>query len=169
MAEVQFAAAVTALADAVDLLLSADLSLPGGTQLTAAFATVEIQRRRLEAFDHALVMAVQDRGLAGDFGQASVPHLLGTLCRLSPREATARVKAAHDLGPRRDLGGAPLSPVFALVAEAQGEGAISAAHARVITACLEKIPAAISVEAAGPAEAFLVEQARQSRPAPAGA
>ncbi len=57
--------------------------------------------------------------------------------------------------------GSALTPVFGRVAAAQRDGAISPAHARVISSWLSRIPAAVSLEAAGPAEAFLVEQARR--------
>src|ERR1700759_538213 len=93
--------AVSALVGAVDQLLAADLALPAGAEVAEAFAMVETQRRRLEAVDHARVMALEARGLGGDFGRASVPHLLGERCRIAPAEARARVRAARELGPRR--------------------------------------------------------------------
>ena len=164
MVDGQLGAAVTALRCAVDQLLGADLTVPAGAELVEAFAAIETQRRRLAAVDHVLLAALEDRGLAGEFGQASMPHLLGQLCRVAPTEAKARVRAARDLGPRRDLAGVTLEPVFARVADAQREGSISPAHARVISTCLSAIPASVSLAAVGPAEAFLVEQARHVDP-----
>ncbi len=152
-------AAVALLRTAVDQLLAADVTTPAGPALAAAFAEVEVQRRRLEAVDQVLLAAVDERGLAGEFGRASTADLLRELSRIAPAEAKARVRAARGLGPRRDLAGQPLGPVFGRVAAAQREGAISSAHARVIIRCLAEIPAALSAEAAGPAEEFLVEQA----------
>lgn len=156
--------AVALLRTAVDRLLAADLTLPSGAVLADVFADLEAQRRKLESVDHAVLAALEEHGLAGDFGRASTAELLGELARLAPAEATARVRAAHDLGPRRDLYGVPLPPVFSRVADAQRDGSISAAHARVIIGCLDALPASVSVEAAGPAEQFLVEQARHFDP-----
>lgn len=152
--------AVALLGAAVDRLLEADLSMPTGAVLAGVFAELETQRRKLDAVDHAMLAALDERGLAGDFGTAGTAELLGELSRLAPGEARARVRAARDLGPRRDLLGVPLPPIFARVAEAQRDGSISAAHARVIISCLDAIPAHLTTEAAGPAEEFLVEQAR---------
>ncbi|HEY8300304.1 MAG TPA: DUF222 domain-containing protein, partial [Jatrophihabitans sp.] len=157
-------AAAVGLREAVDRLLELDLGLISGADLAGLFAELEAQRRRLESVDHALLVALGERGLAGDFGRTGVGDLLGELVRLAPGEARVRVRAARDLGPRRDLGGVVLGPVFVRVAAAQRDGTISAAHARVIAECLAAIPASLSVEVAGPAEQFLVEQAQHFDP-----
>src|SRR5689334_4402329 len=145
-----FAAAVQALHGVVDSLLSADLARVPADQLAGLFAAWEVERRRLEAVDHDLIARIDQTRLAGEFGRASTADLLGALSRLAPGEAKARVRAAHDLGPRREITGAPLAPLFARVADAQRDGAVSAEHARVITRTVEAIPAALSFEVAGP-------------------
>lgn len=156
---VPLADAVAELSAAVDRLLAADLSLSSGAELARCFAAVETERRRLESVDHALIARLEDARLAGDYGRSSTAELLRELARIAPNEATARVRAAAELGPRRELNGAALPPLFARIAAAQRSGRIGAAQARVITRCLDAIPAHLCAEAAGPAEAFLVEQA----------
>ena len=111
-----------------------------------------------------MVAALGEHDVAGDYGRQSVVDLMGELCRVAPAEAKARVCAARDLGPRRELTGAPLAPIFARVAAAQHDGQISAAHARVIIGCVDKIPTHLAWEAAGPTEQFLVEHATRLDP-----
>ena len=144
---------------AVDALLDADASRPSGSELAALAAEIEVERCRLTAVDQVVIAELDERQLAGDFGRTSTADLLGELSRLSPAEAKARVRAAHDMGPRREFSGAPLAPLFARVADAQRDGLISAAHARVITGCIDTLPSHLAYELAGPVEQFLVEQA----------
>jgi hypothetical protein len=162
--QVGFAAAVQALHAAVDGLLDADLTLVPAARLPGLFAALETERRRLEAVDHDLLVALDERGIAGEYGRTGTADLLGELARVSPGDAKARVRAARDLGPRREVSGAPLAPLFARVADAQRDGVISAEHARVITAAVTAIPAAMTFELAGPVEQFLVEQATHLDP-----
>lgn len=152
-------AAIGSLEAAVDQLLDADFTLVAGTELAGLFARFERQRRRTEAVDHTIVAQLEDAQIAGEYGRTSTADLLVELTRLTPGEANARVRAARDLGPRREFNGAPLSPIFARVAEAQQAGSISAAHAKVITSTVAAIPAERSFELVDPVEQFLVEQA----------
>jgi hypothetical protein len=159
MAVSEFATAVAMLRTAVDALLDADASRPSGSELAALSAAIEVERSRLTAVDQVVIAELDERQLAGDFGRTSTADLLGELSRLSPAEAKARVRAAHDMGPRREFSGAPLAPLFARVADAQRDGLISAAHARVITGCIDTLPSHLAYELAGPVEQFLVEHA----------
>src|SRR6478672_7106499 len=126
-------AAVASLCAAVDELLECELSTESAGDLAGLFAEFEVQRRRLEAVDHVLIAQLAETRLAGEFGSASTADLLGSLSRLSPGEARSRVRAARDLGPRREITGAVLAPLFARVADAQRAGTVSAEHAKVIT------------------------------------
>jgi Domain of unknown function (DUF222) len=164
MGQVGFAGAVDALHAAVDRLLAADLDLLPAAELPGLFARLETERRRLEAVDHELLVALDERGIAGEYGRTGTADLLNELARVAPGEATARMRAARDLGPRRQVTGAPLAPLFARTAEAQRAGAISAAHAKVIVGAVAAIPEKLSVELAGPVEQFLVEQATHLDP-----
>jgi hypothetical protein len=165
MGQVGFAGAVAALRDAVDGLLgAADLALLPAGELPGLFAELETERRRLEAVDHELLVALDERGIAGEYGRTSTADLLTELCRVAPGEAKARLHAARDLGPRREVSGAPLAPIFARVADAQRAGELSTGHAKVITQTVAAIPAKLSFEVAGPVEQFLVEQAKHLDP-----
>ncbi|HEY2297784.1 MAG TPA: DUF222 domain-containing protein, partial [Jatrophihabitans sp.] len=165
MGQVGFAGAVEALRDAVDGLLgAADLDLLPARELPGLFAELETERRRLEAVDHELLVALDERGIAGEYGRTSTADLLTELSRVAPGEAKARLHAARDLGPRREVSGAPLAPIFARVADAQRAGVISAGHAKVITQTVAAVPAKLSFEVAGPVEQFLVDQARHLDP-----
>ena len=133
--------AIAMLRAAVDGLLGTDFAVLSGTELAACFAAIETQRRRLEAVDHQLLAALGERDVAGDYGRQSVVDLLGELCADRPR-----VRRKHGCAPRGIWGRAASSPgrrstpIFARVAAAQRGGALSAAHARVITGCVDKIP-----------------------------
>src|SRR5690348_9345976 len=169
MEQVGFTTAVAALRAAVDGLLGADLSREPGAVVPGLFAAVETECRRLVAVGHTLIAELRERGIAGEYGRSSTADLLCELTRISPAEATARVRAADDLGPRREVSGARVAPLFARVADAQREGAISGEHARVIRTTVAAIPDKLSVELAGPVEQFLVEHARRLDPKQLGA
>jgi hypothetical protein len=148
----------------IDQLLSGELSALSSTELTSLVSALEAERRRLEAVDQRLVAELAERGVAGEYGRTSTGDLLVTLLRVSPAEAKARVARARDLGPRHALVGTPLPPLLPIVSAAMRAGEISPAHANVITACVDRIPADIAHEAAPVAEQMLVEAARHEHP-----
>jgi len=153
------AKAVALLGAAVDALLGAELSCLPALELTSTLAAIEVQRNRLDAVDARLLGEIDSRGVATEMCAASTAALVSDVLRLPPTEAAARVHAARDLGPRRELSGAPLPPAFGRVAEALASGAISAAHAAVIRRCVAGLPfEAERVHGAG-VEALLVDQA----------
>ncbi|MGA9857609.1 MAG: DUF222 domain-containing protein, partial [Solirubrobacteraceae bacterium] len=133
--------AVGLLRAAVDALLAADLTALSSTELTALLSAVEVQRRRGEAVDQRLLAEAVERGVAGEFGRTSPVDLLVELLRVSPREATARVGRARDLGPRRAVSGERLEPVLPVTAAAVAEGVLGAEHASVIVRAVAAIPA----------------------------
>ena len=131
--------------------VSHELTTPGlasstDTELLDLLRDAEVARRKLASFDQVLIAEIVDRGLAPGFGFASTRALLRGVLRVSPGEASARVKAAAVLGPRRALTGEMLEPTFAHAAAAQADGAISAAHARVVVDTVERIPAPLVAE-----------------------
>ena len=164
MAGSNFEAAIQSLEAVMDQLVDADASAVAGVELSGLVARFERQRRRMESVEHTMVARLQDAQVAGEFGRTSAADLLVELIRIAPAEAGARVRAARDLGPRREPCGLSLPPIFTRVAEAQRDGSISAAHAKVITATVAAIPAHRSFELAEPVEQFLVEQAEHLDP-----
>lgn len=149
----------------IDALLSCGLGALAAPELTELLSGLETQRRRLEAVDQRLLATMGERGVAGEFARSTTAELMVTLLRVSPREAKARVNRSLDMGPRRELTGESLEPIFPLVAEAQQNGEISAAHASAVTTCIYSIPSAIAPEAAPIAEELLVEASRHCEPA----
>ena len=113
---------VAALQADLDALLSEDLVGLGRDELLAGLSGFESFKRRLPVADHALIAEVVDRGLAAEVCEPSAATLLRNVLRIGPGEATARVRAAADLGPRRSLLGEVLPPRFARVAAAGGRG-----------------------------------------------
>lgn len=157
-------AAAELLRTAVDGLLSAELGTLSGIEVMGLLEAIEVQRRRLEAVDQRLLAEAGERRLAGDYARSSVEELLVARLRVSPTEAKARVIRAQELGPRRALTGEPLQPILPVVADAVRAGEISAAHAAVISRCLDEIPGVIAAEACPVAEQLLVEAARHEHP-----
>jgi hypothetical protein len=160
----QLVLALKHLRAAVDELLAASLTCLTGDELLDGLRELETEKRRLAAVDHALIAEVEARGLAHEHACRGTANLLMQLLRVSPAEATARVHAAADLGPRRSLTGDSLPPVFEQVAAAQAAGAISSAHARVVTSTIDALPAAVQAEHEQSVQALLVEQAQVMEP-----
>jgi Domain of unknown function (DUF222) len=107
---------------------------------------------------------IGSRGLAREHACKDTATLLSQLLRVTPGEASARVRAAAGMGPRRGLSGEVLAPIFARVAAAQAAGTISVAHASIITATIDELPAAVQTEHDQSVETFLVEQAQNFDP-----
>ena len=158
------ATALQALRTGVGELLAADFGALESTSLAQLTAELEVERRRLEALDARLVAALDEQGTAGSYGRSSTADLLVTTLRVSPSEAAARVARAVETGPRRALTGEARPPLLPVVSAAMAEGAISAAHAKVIADCVDRIPSTIAAEAAPVAEQMLVEAARHEHP-----
>ncbi len=102
--------------------------------------------------------------MAAELCVTSTAALLRQLLRISAGEASARVRAAADLGPRRSLPGELLEPLFARVAAAQAAGVISPEHARVIVRAVDQLPGELQAEFERVVEAELVEAAREWDP-----
>lgn len=159
------AAAVAAFAAAVAGLLEAEWASLPPVELCAAVAEVESGCRRLAVVGHRTVAALQSGRVAEELCVPSTAVLLAQLLRLSPGEARARVRAAQDLGPRREVCGALLPPLFAVTAAAMADGVVSADHARVIGKTIDALPDVVDKEHGAAVEATLVAQAATLDPA----
>ncbi len=148
----------------LDELTSVSLDPCTDDEVLDALRRVEIARRRLAPVDHALLAEVDTRGVAGVHGCRSTAALVRLLLRVSPGEATARVRAAQSLGPRRTVTGQRLDPEFAAVGAAQAEGAISDRHAQVIVAAVEALPDEVRYDVGEQVEGVLVGVAREHDP-----
>lgn len=151
-------------AASVKALLDADFTLYDTAELLAMQSEREQYARADEAIDHRLHAALMDRATAHEIGGKSWTDVLATRMRISRTDATRRVRAAQDLGPRHIIGGEVLEPVLAACAAALAEGSINSGHIMVIrSACKE---AAKFLQPAGitELEALLVEVAAVSTP-----
>ena len=158
-------APVLARLDAVlDDLVALDLTSCSGPDVLALLAGLEARVRRLAIADHLLVAEAEQRGLAAERGCRSTAALLTGLLRIAPHEAAARVSAAARLAPRVPLTGEPMPAEYPQTASAQAEGAISPAHARIVTTTIDTLPSDIRDEQFDELETFLVGQARQFPP-----
>jgi hypothetical protein len=157
--------AVAAVRGGVDALLDCDFSMLHRQELTDLLCELERQTRRLAAVDHEVVAEVDQRNVAGELACTDTAALLSNLLRIAPREASARVRDARELGPRHEITGAPLAPLFPAVAAAQVSGEISPAHAHVITRLRHVLPDVVDKEHGEALEAALVEHAAQLDPA----
>ena len=146
--------------DILDALQVGELTCYPDDQLTALLRETERLRHRLAAVDHAHILELERRGIAGRTGARTVPQLLSHLLDLDPGEARARHQAAEAAGSRRALTGQLLAPAYPVVAAAQAEGVLSPRQARVITDCIEKLPDAVRHEGPG-VEERLVGFARE--------
>jgi hypothetical protein len=153
------AAALAALDDVLDRFAALDLTGCSDDDLLGLMRGVEERTRRLATVDHALVGEAEARGVAGERGCRSTAALLMHLLRVSAAEASARVRAARQLAPRRAFTGEVFSPEFAQLAAAQATGTVSAAQAALITRTVSGLPDAVRDEHGESVEAFLVEQA----------
>ena len=136
--------------------LSEDKVLEYGREL-------ERTQRLLPSLHHRFIGEVERRGLPAAGCVRIIPFLRGLL-RLDPREASARVAAAHAAAPRRALTGEPLPAVFAQVAAAQETGEISDRHARIIVKTIEKLPDELRAEHGAEIERDLVGYAERFDP-----
>lgn len=155
---------VTALEAAVDDVQALDLECVGDEQVLDLFRRLERCSRRLAAVDHAAIAQVEARGLPFHHGCATTAVFLRHLLNLHPGEASARVRAARALGPRRALSGEALDPVYPATAMAVADGQISARHAEVIVRTIERLPDAIAAVHDRHVEQTLVTHARTLDP-----
>jgi uncharacterized protein DUF222 len=125
---------------------------------------LEVARHRAACADHTVVAEIDQRGVAGERACRDTVTLLALLLRVDPREASARVAAARELGPRRALSGEALPPIFATTADAIADAAISAQAARIVTATVEALPDDVRATRDLEIESYLVEQARRFAP-----
>ena len=147
------------LAAVIDELTNLPLDTLARDELLALTRDLETQRRRLPVTDHRLVAELSARGVAAELSVRDTRTLLASMLRIAPDEATARVRAAEHLGPRRGLSGEDLGPLFPRAAAALAEGVISERHARVITSTVDRLPLAVAASCDQQVEAFLTEQA----------
>jgi Domain of unknown function (DUF222)/HNH endonuclease len=144
---------VSRVADALEHLAAARHELVGldptvlsRDELLDLVEVLETNARRHTAVGCELIAELDRRGVAGELGYASTGVLLAERLRIGRREAAGRVRLASDLAPRRAITGETLEPRFPQVAAALAEGTISARHATVVTATVDRLPDRVLTE-----------------------
>jgi hypothetical protein len=157
-------AQVAELGEAAFGLTQVSLSSCADGELLDMLRATEIARRQAAYFDQVLLAELAQRGLAPRVGYHSLSALLRDVLRVSPAEASARLRAATVAGPQQALGGQTLAPLLPVAAAAQAEGVLSPAQLRVITDVIDKIPSAVRAEWAESVETSMVTHAAEHDP-----
>jgi hypothetical protein len=147
------------MSSVVDQLSQVDLSSLNSAELLEATRRWDRLDRQSAAVRHRLIAEIDQRHLAVEVGHKHTVALLRDLCNLTPGVARRRVELARALGPGRSLSGGALPPVFAQTAEAALRGELSADHARVIIATVDRLPHGVAAESDVAVEKELVAQA----------
>jgi Domain of unknown function (DUF222) len=155
---------IVALETAVTALAGMDLTRPTDAELLRSHQGLEMLRNQLAAVEHALISEEQRRGLPDAHGCRTSAVFLRGLLRVTAGDAHARVLATEAAGPRRNLTGASLDPIFVEVAAAQAEGSISPEHARIVVRTVDTLPDQVQAEHGRQIEAELVAYARRFDP-----
>ncbi|MFV8164694.1 DUF222 domain-containing protein [Mycobacterium sp. 134] len=91
------------------------------------------QHARIEAMiDHRIQAALMAQAAPHEIGGKSWKDVLATRMRISGKEASRRVAAAAELGPRYAIGGEVLEPLLPACAEALLSGTINTEHIAII-------------------------------------
>ena len=100
---------------------------------------LEQQRNRIPLIDHALIADGEKRALPDALTQPSMIRVLMSVLRLSPGEASRRVRAAAALGERSSMLGQPLPPLRPYLAAAQQAGRVGTEQVSIIERALAKV------------------------------
>lgn len=124
----------------------------------------EVQIRRWQAEQHAILAEIANRGVFAEFGYPNLETLLSDVVQTSRREGRARVKRAMACYPTVGVGGCRIPPVAPQAAEAAAAGEIGTEQLDDIIAILGEVPGEIpDAERAG-YEHALVALARVAEP-----
>ena len=100
---------------------------------------LEQTRNRIPLIDHALIGDAETRNLPEALTQPSMIRVLMSVLRLSPGEASRRVRAAAAVGERTSMLGQPLAPLRPHLAAAQQAGRVSPEQVSIIERALAQV------------------------------
>jgi Domain of unknown function (DUF222) len=132
--------AVRQLAAGWDELAAIDPAALSGEELLDLLDLLETDARRRTAVACGMIAELDARAAAGELGYPSAAVLLSERLRIGRREAAGRVRLSADLAARHALSGERLQPRFPQVASALADGVISARHAAIICATVDRLP-----------------------------
>ena len=102
-------------------------------------ARLEQTRNQIPLIDHALIGDAETRNLPEALTQPSMIRVLMSVLRLSPGEASRRVRAAAAVGERTSMLGQPLPPLRPHLALAQQAGRVSPEQVSIIERALAQV------------------------------
>jgi hypothetical protein len=120
---------------------------------------VEAIRRQLATVDYPILAEVEARSLPEAHLTRNTAGFLRQLWRLSPHEASTRVREAAALGDRAALSGEVLEPLRPLTAAAPQSGVLSGSQVAIIGKTLDTQPDSQPGSEVDAAEATLVDAA----------
>jgi hypothetical protein len=135
---------------------------------TAELLALQSERERharMEAMiDHRIQAALMAQAAPHEIGGKSWKDVLATRMRISGKEASRRVTAAAELGPRYAIGGEVLEPLLPACAEALLSGTINTEHIAIIRSTLVEAKRYVSTAELVQIESDLVAAATRDTP-----
>ncbi|WP_273732025.1 HNH endonuclease signature motif containing protein [Mycolicibacterium septicum] len=135
---------------------------------TAELLALQSERERharMEAMiDHRIQAALMAQAAPHEIGGKSWKDVLATRMRISGKEASRRVTAAAELGPRYAIGGEVLEPLLPACAEALLSGTINSEHIAIIRNTLAEAKKYVSTAELVQIESDLVAAATRETP-----
>ncbi|QUR68483.1 HNH endonuclease signature motif containing protein [Mycobacterium spongiae] len=156
-------AVLDALEDGLDRACGLSFDALTTPERLALLERVETLRRRLPVVEHELINQIGEQATATELG-ATLPRALADRLHITRSDASRRITAAADLGPRRALTGQPLAPLLTATAQAQRDGLLGDGHVRVIREFLGRLPTTVDAHTREHAEAHLAALATGFRP-----
>jgi Domain of unknown function (DUF222) len=150
------------------VMVGRDVSAFTADEVVMSLHEQERHRRSMAALDHHLIAGLSEHIGTGAIPSRNARDFLVEALRVHPGEASARVAASVDLGPRPNISGPRLGPLFPATAAAQAAGDISERHSVIIRKTITGLPAAVEAEHGAQAEQVLVRAARVLNPAQLG-
>ena len=133
-------------------------------ELLAMQSQREQQARTQAMIDHRIQAALMAQAAPHKIGGKSWKDVLATRMRISGKEASRRVAAAVDLGPRYAIGGEVLEPLLPACAEGLLSGAINTEHITIIGDTVAKAEKYLSPAELAQIETDLVAAATRDTP-----
>jgi hypothetical protein len=129
----------TGLDHLVKIVEDGGLDALDGAGLVGFLQGFEKVRNRMPLVDHRAITDVVARDLPAKLTQSTPSRMLATMLRLSPGEASRRVRAAAAVGERTSMLGQPLDPVRPHLAAAQRAGEINPEQVSIIERALSRV------------------------------
>ncbi|MCA4751763.1 HNH endonuclease signature motif containing protein [Mycolicibacterium fortuitum] len=158
--EAALAGHVTVTATLADI----DFTAFDTAELLALQSEREQHARTQAMIDHRIQSALMARATPHEIGGKSWTDVLATRMRISRKEASRRVAAAENLGPRYSLTGEVLAPALPACADALRSGSINTEHITIIRATVEKAENYLSTAELAQIESDLVAAATRDTP-----